>query len=360
MGSTEDQGGSASAPHRDVIESLVESRAWRHGQLVDPSVTPEEIAQEVSDPDTLVWIDLLQPTLADLQAVVGRIGLPPTAVEDVLGPRERPKVVRHEDWVYVTTYAVSLESDGAAAARDADERQGSAGAGHRLLRCRVSAIATSSALVTIRLDPRWDMADVVRRWEEDPGLIRRGVGALLHGLLDVIVDQHFDVIQALDDESEALEDVLLAQNTTDDTFIFRVYALRKQLVELRRVVVPMRDVVSIIQRSSQSTGTEMSPWWGDLYDHVLRAAEWTESLRDMIAFLVETQMSLLDWRLNTVMKKLAGWAAIIAVPTAITGWFGQNVPFPGSSVAAGVWLSAVLVVVTTTILYWSFKRRDWL
>jgi magnesium transporter len=122
----------------------------------------------------------------------------------------------------------------------------------------------------------------------------------------------------------------------------------------------MRDVVTGIERHVHASPTAMAPWWGDLYDHVLRAAEWTDSLRDMIAFMVETQMSLMDWRLNIVMKKLAGWAAIIAVPTAITGWFGQNLPFWGYGSGIGLWASLGLVIASTLVLYWSFRRRDWL
>ena len=94
--------------------------------------------------------------------------------------------------------------------------------------------------------------------------------------------------------------------------------LRKDLVALRRVVLPMREVVSGLMRHRESEGT-MRAWYDDLYDHVLRASEWTESLRDMVASIFETNLSLQDSRLNTIMKKLAGWAAIIAVPTAITG-----------------------------------------
>ena len=105
---------------------------------------------------------------------------------------------------------------------------------------------------------------------------------------------------------------------------------------------------------------ELARWYDDLYDHVLRAAEWTESLRDMVTTIVETNLSQQDTRLNTVMKQLAAWAAIIAVPTAITGWFGQNVPYPGFSEVSGYWQSVGLIAVLSITLYIVFKRRDWL
>nr|WP_281279953.1 CorA family divalent cation transporter [Tessaracoccus rhinocerotis] len=95
-------------------------------------------------------------------------------------------------------------------------------------------------------------------------------------------------------------------------------------------------------------------------DHVLRAGEWTESLRDLLASAFETNLSLTDARLNTIMKKLAGWGAIIAVPTAITGWFGQNLPVLGYGEPLGVWLSLVMVLAGVGILYLLFRRHDWL
>ncbi|MGH3582083.1 MAG: CorA family divalent cation transporter, partial [Mycobacterium sp.] len=94
--------------------------------------------------------------------------------------------------------------------------------------------------------------------------------------------------------------------------------------------------------------------------HVLRASEWTESLRDMVTTVFETNLSLQDARLNTVMKKLTSWAAIIAVPTAITGFYGQNVEYPGINTTVGFVASSALIVILVILLYVSFKRRDWL
>ena len=104
----------------------------------------------------------------------------------------------------------------------------------------------------------------------------------------------------------------------------------------------------------------LDAYWDDLFDHVLRASEWSDSLRDMVTSLFETNLSLQDARLNEIMKKLAAWAAIIAVPTAITGWFGQNLPYPGFADASGLWFSAVLILAVSCGLYLVFKRRDWL
>jgi magnesium transporter len=104
----------------------------------------------------------------------------------------------------------------------------------------------------------------------------------------------------------------------------------------------------------------MSHYFQDVYDHVLRATEWTESLRDLVTTILETNLSIQGNRMNLVMKKVTSWAAIIAVPTAITGFFGQNVLFPGFGTTWGVVASLALIGVASAMLYLTFKRRDWL
>ena len=159
----------------------------------------------------------------------------------------------------------------------------------------------------------------------------------MHGLLDVVVDGHFEAVEALDDYIESIEDDLFDGNAVQRDFQRRTYQMRTDLVHLRRVALPMREVVNAIQhhRVDVKSARELDPHYDDLYDHVLRVSEWTESLRDMISTVFETNLSLQDARLNTVMKKLTGWAAIIAVPTAITGFYGQNVPYPASAHGRG-------------------------
>jgi len=226
---------------------------------------------------------------------------------------------------------------------------------------RISAFVLPQGLITVRLTPDFDMAQVTRRWQEIGGQAY-GVGALVHGLLDVVVDSHFAAVEALDDHIEAIEDELFDGTSRTGDFARRTFGLRRDLVNLRRVALPMREVVNSIQhhRISDVTDRQLDPLYADLYDHVLRVSEWTESLRDMITTIFETNLSLQDARLNTVMKKLTGWAAIIAVPTAITGFYGQNVPYPGFGTAAGFTASTSVILVLMAMLYVMFKRRDWL
>ncbi|MFJ2733778.1 MULTISPECIES: magnesium transporter CorA family protein [unclassified Streptomyces] len=141
----------------------------------------------------------------------------------------------------------------------------------------------------------------------------------------------------------------------------RVFALRKSLVQLRRVMLPMREVVNGLMRPGLHLITDpLVPYYQDVYDHVLRATEWTESLRDLVASVMETNLSVQANRMNLIMKKVTSWAAIIAVPTVITGYYGQNLPYPGFGRQSGFITSSAVIVVLSAVLYLTFKRKDWL
>jgi magnesium transporter len=332
----------------------VRGRIWRSGKPVD-GFTFEAISDCLAAEDTLVWADIYNPDHDDLRRLAIELGLNIWAVEDATAPMERTKVSVYHSHTFFTVYAVSTvapEDDSTAT----------------LVKYRISAFVLPRGLITVRLPAvgpdgaaPFDIDLVSQRFDELGGQ-EHGTGALVHGLLDVVVDGHFEAVQELDDAIESLEDELFDNDGPRRGLQRRTYRMRKDLVQLRRVVLPMREVVSTIQhrRLDSRTSPELDPLYADLYDHVLRASEWTESLRDMVTSVFETNLSLQDARLNTVMKKLTGWAAIIAVPTAITGFYGQNVNYPGINTTIGFVASSTLIVVLVIRLYVSFKRRDWL
>jgi magnesium transporter len=123
----------------------------------------------------------------------------------------------------------------------------------------------------------------------------------------------------------------------------------------------MREVVNALMRRDLHVVTDdLMPYYQDVYDHVLRAAEWTESLRDLVNSILETNLTIQGNRLNVITKKVTGWAAIIAVPTLITGFYGQNVPYPGFSEPVGFAASVTITVIAVIVLYVVFKRKDWI
>ena len=231
----------------------------------------------------------------------------------------------------------------------------------QLVTGEIAAFITPHALVTVRQDDAFPIDGLLARWDDNADLTKYGVGALVHGLLDFVVDGHFDAVQSLDDEIEQLEDLLFDDRPRDRDVQRRSFELRKSLVHLRRVVLPMREVVNTLMRRDVGlVPEELTPYYQDVYDHVLRATEWTESLRDLVTTILETNLTIQGNRLNVITKKVTSWAAIIAVPTAITGFYGQNVPYPGFAHASGFITSSILIVALSGALYLAFKRKDWL
>jgi magnesium transporter len=329
----------------------VRSRLWRDGALVEEDFAFEAISDYVEEDGALVWVDLCDPDPEQMRALAEELTLDPLAVEDALTKGGRPKATRYATHTFVTAYAAAVDVN------DPDDLSDDT-----VHIARVSAFVMKRCVVTVRKGGRFDVDELIRRWEENADLLKYGVGALVYGLLDMIVDSHFDAVQTLDDSIEALEDELFDEQAQNRAMQRRTYRVRRDLVDLRRVVLPMREVVNALlrHRKEVQAPSELDSWYDDLYDHVLRASEWTESLRDMVTTIFETNLSLQDARLNTVMKKLTSWAAIIAVPTAVTGFYGQNVPYPGFGDEWGFVFSCVIMAAIAVILYATFKRRDWL
>ena len=329
-----------------MAAKAVRTRLWRNGILEKENFPLEDVSDYICEPDCLVWADLCSPDAAQLTQLAEELSLDQHAIEDAVELHERPKAMRYETHLFMTTYAI-----------EHDAQSGELNIG------RVSAFSLKHGFVTVRLDDTFDIEAVVRRWDDNADLMKYGPRALIHGLLDEIIDGYFDAVESLDTEIEKIEDILFDDNTKAANQVQRqTFAMRRSLVMARKAILPMREVVNTIMRRAieDDSMAELAPYYEDLYDHVLRASEWTESLRDMITSIFETNMALADNRMNVVMKKLTSWAAIIAVPTAITGWFGQNVPYPEFGKTAGVWLSTVAIALIAAVLYVMFKRKDWL
>lgn len=323
---------------------MARTRVWRNGVLEAEGFPVADISDRLAEAGTVVWLDLCLPDKDDLAAVSEEFGLHPLAVEDAIHQHQRPKLDRYQTHLFLSTYSVGLDT-----------------ASGELATSEVAVFVTKQALITVRKDDRFDIDRVVARWDESPDLAKHGVGFLLYGLLDFVVDGHFAAVQELDGEMEGLEDLLFDQRPRPLDVQRRSFELRKSLVLLRRVVLPMREVVNALMRRDYGlVDPPMVPFYQDVYDHVLRATEWTESLRDLVTTILDTNLTIQGNRLNTIMKKVTGWAAIIAVPTAITGFYGQNIPYPGFGKPWGFWVSTAVTVALSVGLYFMFKARDWI
>jgi magnesium transporter len=323
---------------------MLRTRAYCDGKITAEDFPLAQVSDYLEDPKTIVWVDFTDPTQADLAGLEDELDLHQLAVEDALHSNQRPKLDHYASHSFLVVYHVHLN----VASGELDTRE-------------LKAFITHRALVTVH-KADFSMKEIVERWDSAPDLAVHGVAYLVWGLLDSVVDGYFDAVQSLDSDMEALEDHLFETHKTGNTVVQRrSFELRKSLVLLRRVVLPMREVVgALLRRNLVRTDPEMVPYLEDVYDHVLRVTDWTDSLRDLVNTILETNISLQGNRMNLIMKKVTSWAAIIAVPTLVTGFYGQNVPFPGFSNHWGFWASSALIVVCPIALYRMFKRRDWL
>jgi magnesium transporter len=320
------------------------TRLYRDGQLELEGFPVADISDHLEDPAAVVWLDLRRPTHDDLAVLSEEFGLHPLAVEDAGYERQRPKLDRYRTHLFMTVHGAQLDTESG-----------------QLTISEVAAFVTKRALITVRKDDGLDIGEVIDRWDASPDLAKFGVSYLLHGLLDYIVDGHFDAVQSMDDAVESLEDQLFASDSKGLAVQRRSFELRKSLVLLRRIIIPMREVVNaLMRRDLHIVGDDMMPYYQDVYDHVLRAAEWTDSLRDLVTSILETNLTIQGNRLNVITKKVTGWAAIIAVPTLVTGFYGMNVPYPGFSRETGFVASIAVMLAAVITLYAVFKRNDWL
>jgi magnesium transporter len=322
----------------------VRTRLYRDGKLAKEDFPLDEVSDCVCEANTLVWIDFLQPDESDLAALGEELGLHRLAVEDAVSPHQRAKVDRYATHLFVTAYAARLDHSD-----------------YRLVKTEIDAFVGSQWLVTVRSSDDFSMTPVLERWDRSPDMVELGVGFLVHGLLDEIVDGYFETVTQFDEYYDDISDGIFSDTPLGPGQQREWFEMRRTLARFYRLVAPLREALSaLMHREQQFTKPELLPYYQDLYDHVVVVSESTDSVRDLASSLVEANLSLRDYRQNQVMKKVSSWAAIIAVPTLITGYYGMNVPYPTEGQRIGVVVSSVLMAMCSYGLYRLFKRRDWL
>ena len=321
----------------------VQTRCYRKGVLEAEDFPLEDVSEHLEDPDTVVWVDCPRDEQL-LTTLAGELDLHELAVEDALESHERPKLDHYASHLFLSTHAVSVASD----------RSG-------LVMQEIDTFVGPRWLVTVRNDEAFSMQPVLERWDRSADLAAAGVAFLLYGLLDVVVDGYFDAVQVFDDFYDEVSEQIFSERPLAPEQQRRWFDMRRALVKFHRLVVPIREVVSGLMRREHSVVPDsLYPYYQDVYDHVLRVTEATDALRDLVSTIVETNLSLRDYRQNQVMKKVTSWAAIIAVPTLVTGFYGMNVPFPGAGRHIGVWTASVLIAVLSAGLFALFRQREWL
>ncbi len=324
--------------------TVVSTRVYRNGVLEHSDVPVEAISDYLEQPDTVVWADFRNPSAHDLAEIAAELGLHELAVEDATSAGQRPKFDVYDSHVFVSCIAVA-----------ADLEHGT------LITTEINAFVNSRWIVTVRQGDSFSMEAVTHRWDRLGMMTKHGASVLLYGLLDVVVDSYFAVVDAFDQYYDEISEGLFSDEPLDPVKQKHWFRMRRALVRFHRLVVPTREAISGLMRRDHAVVTDaVYPYYQDVYDHILRISESSESLRDLVGTIVETNISLRDFRQNQIVKKVTGWAAILAAPTLVTGFYGMNVPFPGSGETWGAIVAVTSVPLLSLILYLTFKRRGWL
>jgi magnesium transporter len=316
---------------------------FRDGTIVEEAFDPARISDTLQDEGTLMWLDVVEPSEQDLAMLQEEFDLPPVVIEDVREQEQRPHVEAFGDAYFIVMYAFALQ-----------ERQA--------IPQELHAIVGPRYLVTLRYKPAFDMQPVLRRWkQEEPGLAKEGGGFLLHPLLDEVVDSYLEVLDELELRSEEVEEEVFGESPAADiqATIFRE---KKRLLEFRRRVLPLREVIDLLQEEHQVVTPALRAEYKDVADHVVRSLELVESVRELLTTALDAHLSRVGHQLNEIMKKLTSWAAIILVPTLIAGIYGMNFfrPFPDFAHPVGFWIAIGMMLVSGGSLYWVFRRRGWM
>jgi magnesium transporter len=346
-------GGSPTEASDQLSGPVPISRVWSGTKVLAEDLAGEDLGDVLDlHDDALAWwvLDRSSDYAQDaLQRLISEFGLDALVVRELVATDHRAKFEEIGQARLVLTNAVSLDQKTA-----------------KVTVHPLSVLMTERAIicladVTPEIDPRRWLATGASR------LAVGGTEAALQVLLAGVVDTYETVVSWLEGAGDDLADDLFTGHSLSKERQLWAFRLRTGLTDLRRTTEPMRTVMADLREVQQVPRPKghqkpavVVRRWGLIAEHHQRVADAADSLRESLAAVFETSLALADVQLNTIMKKLTGWAAIIAVPTLITGFVGMNVMFPLEGTVAGFWVSLLVIIAVAVALYLTFKRRDWI
>ncbi len=306
------------------------------------TVEIDDISEILKFPGQFIWIGLHEPSDELLRRIQQEFALHDLAVEDALRAHQRPKIEEYGDSLFVVLRTAQL-GDG------------------KIEFGETHIFVGPRYIVSIRHGASFPYTEVRARCEAAPQLLRKGPGFVLYALMDFVVDHYFPIVDELEEKLETLEEQIFDggfnRRTTE-----RIYDLKRDLVALKRAVAPLVEVCNRLVRFDVALIPEDTRlYFRDVYDHVIRINETVDNLRELLTTALEANLSLISVRQNEVTKKLAAWAAILAVPTMIAGVYGMNFEFmPELHWRYGYGLIMAGMLGMCGFLYWRLKRAGWL
>ncbi len=325
------------------MSRIVNCAEYADGHRVGDVHLPDVSEVLGADRSRFVWIGLHEPNEELLREVQQEFRLHDLAVEDAHRAHQRPKLEEYGDALFVVLRTAQRDAEG------------------RLAVGETHLFVGPGYVVSVRHGASVPYVDVRQRCESAPHLLKKGPGFVLYALMDFVVDNYFPIVDGLEEELEKLEEEIFGGNYRRET-TEEIYDLKRVLLGLKRAVSPLIDICNRLTRvDSALIDADSRPYFRDVYDHVIRINETVDTLRELLNGALEANLSLISVQQNEVTKKLASWAAIIAVPTMVAGIYGMNFQhMPELGWGFGYPMALGIMVVACAMLYWQFRRAGWL
>jgi len=321
---------------------LVNCATYQDGRKV-ADISVQEIRASLTQPNSFVWVALKDPEPAELLQLQEEFALHELAVEDAQHGHQRPKLEEYGVSLFVVMHTIEL-----------------GGEGEELQTGEVSVFVGRNYVISVRRGTRQGFVNVRRRSEDEPELLRHGPAYVLYALMDAVVDRYFPVIDALTEEIELLEETIFAGQTTRAN-IAALYGLKRKLTRLEHASVPLLEVTGKLYGGRvPPTCVNLQDYFRDVHDHLSRLEQSIDHLRDMVTTAISVNLSLVTLQENEIVKRLAAYASLVAVPTLIAGVYGMNFDYmPELRMRWGYPMALTMMVAADGYLVYRFKRAKW-
>ncbi len=321
---------------------IVDNAIYVDGRRTEELGTLRETYEAVRERRGVAWIGLYRPTQEEFSSVSEEFGLHDLAVEDATEAHQRPKLERYGGTLFVVLKP----------ARYLDEEE-------RVEFGEIHVFVGEDFVVTVRHSEAPDVGDVRRDLESDPDLLRRGPEAILHAIMDRIVDDYFPVVNGLENDIAEIETEVFGRNPAVSR---RIYELSREVIEFQRATEPLGGVLgNMIQEESTDVDQEVQKYLRDVQDHLLQVTERLAGFRELLQSILSVNLTLASLAQNEEVKKISAWAAILFAPTLIGTIYGMNFRYmPELNWYFGYPFALLLMALTSLMLYLVFKRRGWL
>ena len=305
-------------------------------------VTAEDISDLRTHPDLTLWFDITGPTAEDFHKLREEFGFHPLAIEDASRHHQRPKVDSYDNYYFVVFYCMEMDEQ------------------YHFSTSPMYMFIGPNYLVTVHEEPINQIQETVRRWQSPESPLGQDVGSLVYALLDAIVDDYFPVMDRIADRVEDLEEMIFGK--FDDTALESIFQLKKDLLQIRRVVTPERDVLNVMLRRDIRVFDENDvTYLQDVYDHIIRVVDAIDTYRDLLASSLDTFLSVQSNQLNQVVKALTITSIVLMSVAIVAGIYGMNFDYmPELHWRYGyLWALGLMVAIAVGVIAF-FRRIKWL